>query len=319
MVLLVLSSLLTAVTRVSAHRKSTSCLNTIMAMSSKSEISTLVPAIEAIELYKQNNVKFLDGSWHMGTARNPVDEFLIESIPGAQYFSIDTVADKSNDLPHMLPNLRDFEDAVSAMGISNDDHVIVYVHPNCFSAARVWWMFKSFGHDKVSVLDGGINAWKKAGGTIVSGESIPLPAVSMFKAEFKATCSLNAEEVLRIVTNGSAQIVDARSKGRFEGTAPEPRAGLEGGHIPGSLNLPFTVLVKDDDVTTFKSPEEIRDAFRDAGIIFGSKIVLTCGSGVSAANLAIGLDLMGQSLQSYPIYDGSWSEWGARSDLPKMK
>mmetsp|Transcript_14260 Transcript_14260/g.13773 ORF Transcript_14260/g.13773 Transcript_14260/m.13773 type:complete len:320 (-) Transcript_14260:656-1615(-) len=319
MVLLVLTSLLTAATRVSIYRRSTSCLNTIMAMSSKAEISTVVSAIEAIELYKKNDVKFLDGSWHMGTARNPVTEFQMEHIPGAQYFSIDDVADKSTDLPHMLPNQKDFGDKVSAMGISNDDYVIVYVHPNCFSAARVWWMLKSFGHIKVSVLDGGIKAWKEAGGEILSGEPVSPPIASKFKAEFKATCSLNVEEVLKIVSNGSAQIVDARSKGRFEGTAPEPRAGLEGGHIPGSLNLPFTMLVKDDDVTKFKSPEEIRDVFREAGIIFGSKIVLTCGSGVSAANLALGLNLMGQSLQSHPIYDGSWSEWGARSDLPKMK
>ena len=116
-----------------------------------------------------------------------------------------------------------------------------------------------------------------------------------------------------------SQIVDARSKGRFEGTAPEPRAGLEGGHMPGALNLPFTMLMQEDDVTSFRSAVEVRDVFKEVGVVFGSKIVLTCGSGVSASVLALGLDMLGQELDSCPIYDGSWSEWGARSDLPKMK
>ena len=287
-------------------------------ISSKPPIPTLLPAAQAVELYKRNSIKFLDGSWHMGTVRNPAAEFLAERIPGAQYFSIDDVSDKSSDLPHMLPDEKTFDSAVSSMGISNDDHVVIYVHPGCFSGPRVWWMFKAFGHEKVSLLDGGLNAWKAAGGEVVCDAVVP-PARTAFKSSLSSSSHVNASEVLRVVNTGSAQIVDARSKGRFEGTAPEPRAGLEGGHMPGSLNLPFTMLVKEDDVTTFKSPQEIRDAFKDAGVVFGSKVVLTCGSGVSASVLALGLSLMGQELQSFPIYDGSWSEWGARSDLPKMK
>jgi thiosulfate/3-mercaptopyruvate sulfurtransferase len=293
----------------------------LKAMSTKSSASipTLVSGTRAVELYKSSEIKLIDGSWHMGKARDPFAEFKAERIPSAQYFNIDDISDKSNDLPHMLPDEKIFADAVSSMGISNDNHVIVYVQPGCFSAPRVWYMFRAFGHDKVSVLDGGLNAWKAAGGEVLCGEPVVSPVRADFKAAFRSKASVNLGEVLNIVNYGSAQIFDARSKGRFEGTAPEPRAGLEGGHMPGALSLPFNLLLKDDDVTTFKTPSEIRDVFKESGIVFGSKVMLTCGSGVTAACLALGLNLLGYELEQSPIYDGSWSEWGARSDLPKMK
>jgi thiosulfate/3-mercaptopyruvate sulfurtransferase len=319
--ILALSSFLSATSRGTGNflRARSFYVSGISMMSSKSAAPTLLTGNQAVEVFKTGGVKFIDGSWHMGNARDPSAEFIAERIPNSHYFSIDDVSDKSDDLPHMLPNEAVFEAAVSSMGISNDDHVVVYVKPNCFSGPRVWWMFKTFGHDKVSVLDGGLNAWKAAGGDVVTGEALTTVARTDYKSSRSSACLANAKDVLSVVATGSAQIVDARSKGRFNGTAPEPRAGLEGGHIPGSLNLPFTELVVDGDVTKFRTPSEIRDAFKEAGVVFGSKIVLTCGSGVSASVLALGLNLLGQELPSSPIYDGSWSEWGGRSDLPKMK
>lgn len=292
--------------------------NQVSMLSSKSGIPQLLPASQAVELHRSSAVKFVDGSWHMGNARNPYAEFLTERIPGSQYFNIDEVSDKSNDLPHMLPDEKNFAAKVSSLGISSNEHVVVYVHPKCFSGPRVWWMFKAFGHENVSVLDGGLTAWKAAGGGTVCNEPCPIVTPGNFKSNLSPVHYINVDDVLQIVNTGSSQIVDARSKGRFEGTVPEPRAGLEGGHMPGALNLPFTALLQ-EDLTTFKSPVEIRDAFKEAGVIFGAKIVLTCGSGVSASVLAMGLTLLGQELQSCPIYDGSWSEWGGRSDLPKIK
>ena len=314
------SSILAVVTRGSTilRKVSVQRTNQISMMSSKSRIPQLLPASQAIELHSSSSVKFIDGSWHMGNVRNPYAEYLAERIPGSQYFNIDEVSDKSNDLPHMLPDEKFFDAKVSSMGISNDDHIVVYVHPNCFSGPRVWWMFKAFGHENVSLLDGGLSAWKAAGGETICTAPSSVVANGNFKSTLSSAHYVNVDDVLKTVNTGSSQIVDARSKARFEGSAPEPRAGLEGGHMPGALNLPFTTLLK-EDLTTFKSPVEIRDAFKEAGVIFGAKIILTCGSGVSASVLAMGLTLMGQELQSCPIYDGSWSEWGGRSDLPKTK
>jgi len=294
--------------------------------------------------------KFVDGSYHLSAARDAGKEFLAERIPGATWFDIDKVCDALNPLPHMMPSEDIFEQAVYDMGIRSNDHVVVYTHPECFSAARVWYMFKAFGFPKVSILDGGIKAWKAAGGPTDStwfGSNIAVDFEELFREDLKAASTqdrvdaasaaaggggerfkakldkrmvVNAKQVMEVVNTGSAQIADARSKARFLAQAPEPRAGLVGGHIPGSLSLPFTALVTADDMTKFRSKEEIRDAFVDAGIIFGPKVIFSCGSGVSAAVLVLGMDLLGKDVSNYPIYDGSWSEWGdEKKDFPRAK
>lgn len=290
-------------------------------MSTATIPATLIEASTAIDLHASGKCKFVDGSWHMGKDRDANAEYLMERIPGASRFDIDKVCDPASSLPHMLPSVTIFESAMNQMGLSNDDHVVVYSRHGSFSAPRAWYMLKTYGHHKVSVMNGGFSAWKAAGGPVMSGPIEAHSATNNFKAQYSPSAVVDANEVLRVVNTGCAQILDARSKGRFEGTLPEPRPLLVGGHMPGALSLPFTMLVKDDDVTMFKSPAEIRDAFKDAGVVFGSRVVLTCGSGVSAAVLALGLNLMGIELEQTPIYDGSWSEWGdpERTDLPKCK
>lgn len=256
----------------------------------------------------------------MNKERRPKEEFAASRLPKAQYFDIDAVSDTTNVLPHMLPSTEAFATAVSSLGISNDDHVFVYVTKGCFSAPRVWWTFKAFNHEKVSVIDGGLEEWKRQGGPI-EDEHTPAstPKTATFVASLNKELVVDWRQVKEIVETGAAQVVDARSAARFKAEAPEPRPGLEGGHIPGSLNVPFTAIVTADDVTKFKSLTEVRDQFRDAGVILGSKVFTSCGSGVTAAVLSMGLYMLGQNLENVPVYDGSWSEWGGRPDLPKSK
>jgi len=256
-------------------------------------------------------VKFLDGSWSMNkSARNVLAEFESERIPGARFFDIDAVSDTTSALPHMMPTAEVFANAMTAAGISNEDHVVVYTTANCFSACRVWWTLRAFGHEKVSILDGGLEGWRRQGGALERGPPPPAPSSTPYVAKLDKRFVVDWKEVLSIVETGSAQICDARSRARFLAEAPEPRSGLVGGHIPGSLSVPFTDLVKQDDPTTFRSKEEIRDALVKAGVVFGSRVVVTCGSGVTACVIAFCLELLGKDLAMSPCYDGSWSEWG---------
>lgn len=282
-------------------------------------VEHLISPSTAVALQESPSVKFLDASWHMSKERDPIKEFISERIEGAQYFDIDKVADLKTGLPHMLPSTEFFQESVSKLGINSSDHVIVYTTKDCFSAARAWWMFKVFGHHNVSVLNGGLNGWKYAGGCTSSGPVSTPSNPGAFEACFHEQLVVDWKQVLEVTNTGMAQILDARSSARFHCQAPEPRPGLEGGHIPGSLSLPFNNLLIQGDFTTFRSPSEMKAAFEEAGLVFGAKAILSCGSGVTASVLAMGLHILGYELSNCPVYDGSWTEWGGRADLPKSK
>jgi len=257
------------------------------------------------------DLRVVDGSWHMPQAkRDPRAEFRAAHLPGAVFFDIDAIADHTTPLPHMLPTADAFAEAVGALGISSDDRVVVYDVRGVISAARVWWTFRAFGHDAVAVLDGGLRAWKAEGRPMAPGE--PSPTRGRFRATRRPELVRDYAAMRANLGTRAEQVVDARSRGRFAGTEPEPRAGLRGGHIPGSLNVPYEMLYGPDG--TLLPPDALRAAFVDAGVDLGKPITTTCGSGVTASVLALGLHLIGRS--DVAVYDGSWTEWGGRSDTP---
>ena len=257
------------------------------------------------------DLRVVDGSWHMPQLkRDPRAEFTQAHIPGAVFFDIDAIADHATSLPHMLPDAATFARAVGALGIGSGDRVVVYDVSGVSSAARVWWTFRAFGHDAVAVLDGGLRKWRAEGRPVESGT--PAPAARAFKATPRPELVRDLDAVRANIASRAAQVLDARSAGRFAGTEPEPRAGLRGGHIPGSLNLPYDSLYRADG--TLQSPEELRAALQGAGIDLARPVVTTCGSGVTASVLALALYLVGR--RDVAVYDGSWSEWGGRPDTP---
>jgi thiosulfate/3-mercaptopyruvate sulfurtransferase len=242
--------------------------------------------------------------------RDPRREFEDAHIPGAAFFDIDAIADRSSPLPHMLPSVARFAREAGALGISNADLVVVYDVRGVVSAARVWWTFRAFGHERVAVLDGGFRKWRAEGRAVESGAAAPAPR--RFTARLRRALVRDLGQMRRNMDSRREQTLDARSRGRFAGTEPEPRAGLRGGHIPGSLNLPYDLLYRPD--ATFLSPDGLRQAFAAAGVDPGKPVATTCGSGVTASVLALGLHLIGH--KKVAVYDGSWTEWGGRSDTP---
>lgn len=281
------------------------------------------PLLEAEAALKSTNLKFIDGSWHLGNGRVGADEFKEKRIQGAGFFDIDVVADTSSSLPHMLPEPAAFAACMEDMGVANDDHVVVYTTADCFSAARVWWTFKAFQHEKVSILQGGLPAWEAAGGKTESG-----PPAAAAKAAYAAPDGVRLvsdwREVLRVSDSlaagggGGQQVVDARSAARFNAEVDEPRPGVGRGRIPGSVNLPFNKLLEDGDMTRFKDVDAMKAVFADAGIdvsaaALGSTIN-SCGSGVTAAVLSFGMHLCAPDADIARVYDGAWGEWGSRLD-----
>jgi len=255
------------------------------------------------------NVQVVDATWYMpAEGKRGRDSFEAAHIPGAVFFDIDEIADPDTNLPHMLPTPEAFAEAAGALGLRRDETVVVYDVQGIFSAPRVWWTLRVMGFDKAVVLDGGLQKWRDDGHPVTDGPGAP--ATTEVAPEFHPELVADLAAVQAALQDRSAQVVDARPAARFRGEAPEPRPGLRAGHMPGACNLPYGSLLNPDG--TMKPAEAIRAAFEQAGVDLGKPIVTSCGSGVSASVLALALARLGR--EDVAVYDGSWTEWGGRSD-----
>jgi thiosulfate/3-mercaptopyruvate sulfurtransferase len=268
----------------------------------------------AAELGKPDLVVFDCSTFLPNEPGNKHDAYRAAHIPGARLFDIDRIADDETDLPHMVPTPARFARMVGALGASNATRVVFYDQHGLRGSPRGWWMMRLFGHDRVAVLDGGLPAWVKEGRAVETGEA-PAPAPAVFVPDFRAAMLAGIGDVKRIVADGSALILDARAKGRFDGSAPEPRAGLPSGHMPGAANVPVSEMAGPDGKA--RDPATLRAIFAAAGATGGKPVVTSCGSGVTACVLAFGM--MRAGLPEPAVYDGSWTEWASRPETPKEK
>src|SRR6516164_3508004 len=258
------------------------------------------------------HIRIVDASFKLPgivpTARADYDS---GHIPGSVFFDIDDIAEPGTSLPHMIPSPELFAQKIGALGIGDDDRVVVYDSNGLSSAGRAWWMLRMFGHPNVALLDGGLAKWCAEGRPLDT--AVPTPQPRHFTARFDPSLVRSRRAMLENLATPSEQVVDARAAGRFDGTAPEPRPGMRSGHIPGSRNVPYE-LVTDPRTRQLKSADELTKLFRDAGVALDRPIVTSCGSGVTACALAFALHLIGHP--GAAVYDGSWSEWGLPGDTP---
>ena len=272
-----------------------------------SELQAALPA---------GNIRLLDATFLLPTMQRDAEaEFAAAHIPGAQFFDIDKIADETVDLPHMLPDDSAFTASVRALGINSDSQIVVYDNSPFLSAARCWWMFRYFGHEDIRVLDGGLSGWIAAGGAVSSDVQTPITG------NFQASQPKNvghityAELRAAIESDATPQIIDARAAPRFEGSAPEPRAGISSGHMPGACNLPISTLL--NETGFLRSDAEIKALFERLPVDYAQPLITSCGSGVTAAGLTLGLAILG--IENVRLYDGSWSEWANHADSPIEK
>ena len=261
------------------------------------------------EHLRDRNFAVVDGSYALPTLQRDVQaEYRAGHIPGAVFFDIEAISDHSTELPHMLPGATQFGEAVGALGIGDGDTVVVYDSAGLYSAARVWWTFRIFGARNVLILDGGLPKWTAEGRPLEKGDVKRPP--KKFTAEMNVGPVAMLADVRMALTSEGAQVVDARSAEQFSGKAPEPRPGLRSGHMPGSLNVPYSRLVENGRLLP---RERIQAAFVEAGVDLDKPIITTCGSGLTAAILTLALESIGREPKG--LYDGSWAEWGSRPDL----
>ncbi|KAJ4798696.1 Sulfurtransferase [Rhynchospora pubera] len=287
-------------------------------------------AVVSVEWLHQNlenpEITVLDASWYMPFEnRDPFQEYKEEHIPGALFFDVDNISDLNTDLPHMLPSEEAFASAVTALGITNDDKIVVYDGKGMYSAPRLWWTFRVFGHDNIWVLDGGFPKWRSSGFEVQSSDSSSnevsksssairvveqhykenLASPATFKVLLRPHLIWTLDKIKQNIEDKTHQHIDARVRGRFDGTAPEPRKGVRSGHIPGSKCVPFPDMLNSEQL--FLPRDEIQKRFEKEGVSLENPIVVSCATGVTACIVALGLYKLGK--KEIPVYDGSWTEW----------
>jgi thiosulfate/3-mercaptopyruvate sulfurtransferase len=259
-----------------------------------------------------NDLIVFDASWYMpAEARDAQAQYRHAHIPGALFFDIDAIADTESVLPHMAPGTARFERMIGALGVSADHRVVFYDQKGVFSAARGWWLMRLFGHERCAVLDGGLPKWCREGRAVQAGDGAA-PATAKYRASLNSRRVRGLGDILENLQSRREIVLDARSADRFHARVPEPRAGVRGGHVPGSRSLPFTELLSSEQ--TLLPPEQLRALFKARGVDERSAVVTSCGSGLTAAVLNLGLEVAGLPMGA--LYDGSWSEWGARTETP---
>ena len=272
---------------------------------------TLVSTAWLADHLSDPDLRVLDASMYLpGVDRYAKAEYDAAHIPGARFFDIDDISDHGSELPHMVPPVEKFLSCLRAMGVGDGHQVVVYDCAGLFSAARVWWLFKLMGQNNIAVLDGGFPKWQAEGRP--TEDMVPIIRDRHMVVRRQNHLVKDVTQVASASKLGDYEIIDARSPSRFRGEAPEPREGLRPGHIPGSKNVYFQKLMKDD--CTLKDPKDIRKIFETAGVDLQKPAITTCGSGVTAAVLCLGLHLIGKT--DYAVYDGSWTEWGQFATLP---